>query len=124
MASASPLPTPGYPATRESEHESVLHGVIVKDPYRWLEDGAANAVLYWNREQDAFARERRDKLPARGAIAARLGELFYIDAISAPQRRGDRYFYARHLADQEKSIVCWKRGEGGAEQVLLDPNAW
>lgn len=113
-----------YPRTRADDVSDTLHGVPVKDPYRWLEDARAPEVQAWMKAEDDLARAELHRLPERDAIAARLKELYYIDSISAPHHRGDRYFYARRLATREKSIVYWKHGKGGAEQALLDPNTW
>src|ERR1700709_713005 len=76
------------------------------------------------KDEDDLARAELHKLPERDAIAARLKELYYLDSISAPHHRGERYFYSRRLATKEKSIVYWKQGKAGAEKVLLDPNPW
>jgi len=113
-----------YPPTRRDDVKDVLHGVTVDDPYRWLEDGKAPEVKAWMKAQDELARGELKKLPERDAIAARLKELFYVDTLSAPRHRGDRYFYSRRLATKEKAIVYWKKGKTGAEQVLFDPNEW
>ena len=117
-------PDPPYPPTRTTTAADVLHGVTVPDPYRWLEDAKSPEVQAWMKAEDDLARQRLAALPGRDAIAARLKELLYIDSISAPQHRGSRYFFTRRHANKEKSVVYWKEGEGGAEYVLLDPNAW
>jgi prolyl oligopeptidase len=96
----------------------------VEDPYRWLEDEKSPEVRAWMEKQHSFTREQLDRLPEREAIAARLKELFYIDSLGVPHRYGKRYFYSKRQATKEKSIVYWKEGKDGAEQVLLDPNAW
>jgi prolyl oligopeptidase len=131
MTDKPPPPSPSkspsriaYPPTRTVDVKDLLHGVEVRDPYRWLEDVSAPDVQAWMKEQDAFTRAELEKLPERGAIAARLKELYYIDAVSAPRHRKGRYFYSRRHATKEKSVVYWKQGKGGAEKVLFDPNEW
>lgn len=111
-----------YPKTRLDAVKDVIHGVTVADPYRWLEDVKADDTKKWMGDQDKLARDWLGKLPGRDALAKRLKELFYVDAISAPAHRGTRFFYSRRHADKEKSIHYWKEGENGAEKVLLDPN--
>jgi len=117
----SPAP---YPPSRTVDVTEVLHGVPVRDPYRWLEDAKSPEVVAWMKAQDDLTRQRLASLPGRDAIAARLKELYYIDFVSAPQHRGSRYFFTRRLSNQEKSIVYWKEGAGGEEKTLLDPNTW
>ncbi|HZF54385.1 MAG TPA: prolyl oligopeptidase family serine peptidase [Polyangiaceae bacterium] len=120
-ARASILP---YPATRASDAKDVIHGVEVRDPYRWLEDVSSPEVKAWMEAQDSLTRAELKKLPERDAIAARLKELFYIDAVYSPRHRKGRYFYTRRHATKEKSVVYWKQGKQGAEKVLFDPNEW
>jgi prolyl oligopeptidase len=110
--------------TRKDDVKDTLHGAVVEDPYRWLEDGKGAEVQTWMGAQDAAARGELAKLPERDAIAARLKELFYIDSLGAPHRYGKRYFYRRRLATKEKAIIYWKEGKDGKEQVLFDPNTW
>lgn len=111
-----------YPPTRSTDTKDVLFGVPVPDPYRWLEDEKSSEVREWMAAQDRFARERLAALPGRDALAKRLRELLYVDAVSAPLHRGNRYFYSRRHADREKAIIYWREGEHGEERVLIDPN--
>ncbi|MBK8258997.1 MAG: S9 family peptidase [Polyangiaceae bacterium] len=113
-----------YPATRKEDVKDTLFGTVVADPYRWLEEGKKDEVQSWMNQEDALARAELAKLPERDAIAKRLKELFYVDSISPPRHRGERYFYTRRHADKEKSVVYWKEKKDGKEQVLLDPNTW
>ena len=124
-ATAPPArPHGDYPATRREEVVDRVHGVAIADPYRWLEDASKPEVQAWMKAQDAYARTRLAKLPGRDAIAARLREVYYFDAVGAPQHWKGRYFFTRKHKDKEKTVVYWKQGEAGAEKVLLDPNAW
>jgi len=118
------MANPPWPATRAGTDTDTLHGKVIADPYRWLEDEQAPEVQAWMTAQDDHARAALAGTPARGEIAERLKQLFYFDAVGAPHHRQGRYFYTRKHADKEKSIVYWKQGEDGAEQVLFDPNQW
>ena len=117
-------PANDYPASRRTEIVDKLHGVEVADPYRWLEDASAPEVQAWMKAQDAYTRARLAKLPGRDALAARLAEVFYFDAVGVPLHRNGRYFFTRKRKDQEKAALYWKQGEKGEEKVLLDPNTW
>lgn len=111
-----------WPETKRQDIVETLFGKQVADPYRWLEDEKAPDVQAWMTAQDEYARKAFAALPGRDALAARLKEVFYYDAVSAPIRRGKRLFYTRKHANKEKSIVYWKDGDNGTETVLLDPN--
>ncbi len=113
-----------YPETkRDDSIVDTMHGVQVKDPYRWLEDVEKPEVQAWMDGQDKVARDYLKALPKRDQLAERFAELYYIDSVSAPVRRGETYFYTRRHADKEKRIHYYKVGQDGEEQVLLDPNA-
>jgi len=111
-----------YPETRREDVSDDLHGVKVADPYRWLEDVENAEVQTWMADQDTLARERLESLPQREALMKRYSELFYVDAVSTPRRKGERFFLYRRAKDQEKYVVYWKQGDDGEEKVLIDPN--
>lgn len=97
---------------------------IPADPYRWLEDEKSPEVQAWMKAQDDFARAQLHALPDRAALLKRYRELYYLDSMGAPTRRGGRYFYVRTHKEKEKAVVYWKEGATGEERVLLDPNTW
>ncbi len=113
-----------WPTTRVATITDTLHGQKITDPYRWLEDETSPEVQAWMTAQDGYARGVLGGSPHRDDWVARLKQVFYFDAITAPVHRGGRYFYSRKHADKEKIVVYWKQGEAGAEQVLFDPNQW
>ncbi len=125
-APAAP-PTPAFPplpAARAGAEADTLHGTVVPDPYRWLEDERSPEVQAWMAAEDAHTRARLSAVSGRDALAARFRELFYVDSVSAPVQRGNRLFYLRTHADREKAVLYWRDGRDGAERVLLDPNGW
>src|SRR6185295_1442971 len=113
-----------YPATRRLEQKDTFFGVEVEDPYRWLEDGKAPDVQAWMKAQDNYARAELRKLPGRDAMAARLRELYAVESIGVPSRRGEREFNTRRFADKEKAVVVVRNRRTGVEKILLDPNTW
>ncbi|TMQ08772.1 MAG: S9 family peptidase [Deltaproteobacteria bacterium] len=121
---AAHRPVHSWPTTRVGTDSDTLHGQKIADPYRWLEDETSPEVQAWMTAQDDFARGMLGKSPHRDELVARLKQVFYFDAISAPVHRHGRYFYTRKHVDKEKMIVYWKQGETGAEKVLFDPNQW
>jgi prolyl oligopeptidase len=102
----------------------LLHGVEVRDPYRWLEDGAAPEVISWMKAQDALSRSELAKIPIRDALVAREGQLLHREQQGwGPVRFGPRLFYERRPVDRERMIV-YVREADGRERVLLDPDSW
>jgi prolyl oligopeptidase len=122
-AAAMPSLPLTYPPTRTVDVSDTIFGVKVADPYRWLEDGKSPEVQTWLGAQNDLARSYLDALPGREALAKRFRELFYIDTITAPDRAGDRFFYMKHNAKDEKAILYWSPVDHPEEEhVLVDPN--
>lgn len=113
-----------YPRTRVDDAADTLFGERIPDPYRWLEDERSPEVQAWIAAQDDFTRAELAKLPGREALAARFRKLLYVDQVGVPVQRGDRLFYVRQRADQNKPILYWRDLAEGPEHVLLDPNGW
>lgn len=120
----APRPAPVIEAPKKPMLPATRTEAIPSDPYRWLEDEKSPEVQTWMKVQDTFTRERINDLPARAKLLARYRELYYLDSMSAPVKRGGRYFYVRTHKNKEKAVVYWKQGATGEEKVLLDPNTW
>ena len=63
-----------YPATRRVEQRDSYHGVLVDDPWRWLEALDSTEVHDWVEAENAVATPYLDRLPARAAFKQRLTE--------------------------------------------------
>ena len=113
---------PDYPAARRSEHSDLLHGNVVPDPYRWLEDAASGETEAWSAAQDALFAAHTAEPPARDRLRARVTELLGAGMVSAPSWRGDRQFFLRRTAEQEHAVLLTVDADGG-ERVLVDPVA-
>jgi len=99
-----------------------LHGSLVADPYRWLEDDDDPRTQAWAAAQDELATGLLAGLPARPAFAARLGELVHAGAVGVPVWRGGRAFSTRRDPGQEHAVLRVTEPDGTV-RVLVDPTA-
>ncbi len=111
-----------YPSARRLDLAENLHGHLVRDPYRWLEDPASGESQAWLAAQDALMREQAAALPGRLPLTARIRELMGAGYVSAPVWRGQRQFFLRRAADQEHSVLMTV-APGEPERALIDPMA-
>jgi prolyl oligopeptidase len=109
------------PVTRLDDVKETIHGTVVNDPYRWLEDQDSAETRAWIDAQNACTQSVLSGLPGREAIAKRLGELIKVDMISLPVERGGRYFYSKRRAGQDLYVLYVRRGATDDEEVLVDP---
>ncbi|MEO8201369.1 MAG: prolyl oligopeptidase family serine peptidase [Gemmatimonadota bacterium] len=124
MSDASPpARATRYPATRISAVTEELHGQLIVDPYRWLEEDESPDTVSWTRAQNAATERYLEAAPGRAAIRARLEELLSIGAISTPTPVRGRYFYQLREGGQNQPVLLVRMGLDGHDQVLLDPNA-
>ncbi len=114
-AQFTPPPTKADPVTE------TLHGVKVTDPYRWLEDQNSPATREWLAAQDKFARAYLDAIPGRTAIREKLDALLKIDSVGTPFVRGNRYFFSRRMASEDRASLVMRQGYTGRDEVLVDP---
>jgi prolyl oligopeptidase len=109
------------PPTRVEDAKETIHGVVVSDPYRWLEDQNSPETRAWIDAQNACTQNALKPLPGSQTISKRLGELIKVDTIHLPTARGGRYFYSKRTAGQDLFVLYMRRGTAGAEEVLVDP---
>jgi prolyl oligopeptidase len=103
--------------------EELIHSVLVRDPYRWLEDRGLAETEEWIQEQrrrcDAYFAEC-EKLPG---IRKRVREYLDIDVVDQPAKVGPRYFYRRCERGQEQASIYVRDAFTGQERLLVDPSS-
>jgi prolyl oligopeptidase len=112
------------PRTKVSPAIDTVHGEIITDPYRWLEDGQVSEVQKWTDEQNAYTRFWLDRIPQRNSIYRRLEELMSIGFLGTPVARGDRIFYRKRKGTENQPKLYLKEGVKNRPQVVIDPNTW
>src|SRR5947207_5713955 len=110
MSSSGPRPSLAgamrmeYPPAERLDIVETIHGHMVADPYRWLEDPDSPETKAWSEAQDERWRSYRDRLTTRDHLARRLRELLP-GFVGPPAARGDRLFFQRRQPDQEHAVL-------------------
>ncbi len=114
---------PPAPVAKRVPVTDTYFGTTVVDPYRWMEDKGPDLLAYLKAGNDR-TRAILDSIPGRTALAARLEALSETSNVSSGvvSRHGS-YFYEK-LPPGANSVKLYVRsGIGGAERVLVDPDA-
>src|SRR3954462_2573701 len=116
------MPPPAPPEARRSDDADTLHGTLVRDPYRWLEDPDSPETVAWSLAQDALLQAETGGLPGRERLVERVGQLLGAGTVGTPAWRGDRQFFMRRTAEQEHAVLLTADRDGTA-RLLVDPVA-
>jgi prolyl oligopeptidase len=112
---------PQPPPTEPRPVTETLHGVVITDPYRWLEDQTSSETRTWIDRQNAYADAMLGKLPRRPELAMRLGQLLgSSDETSLPKGRNGRYFFTRRRAGDDVASIYMRDRATGNETLLID----
>ncbi len=109
------------PAARTVDAADTLHGIVVPDPYRWLEDFESEEAQAWVDVQNAYTEAVLATFPDRDQLRARLDELFQIPSLGYMWERGDRLFFLRRDPENEQQVLYVRRGVEGEPTKLIDP---
>jgi prolyl oligopeptidase len=120
--SASPAKCP--PVARIDSAKDTYGSTVVADPYRWLEDQNNPETRAWIEAEEKCTEAALSNFSGRAQLTKRLGELLHSDSFEPPVERGDRYFYRKHPADQDLSLLYIRRGLNAPEEILIDPLPW
>lgn len=93
-----------YPTARAADQVDEYHGVLVKDPYRWMENLEDPDLGAWITAQTDLTEEFLSALPCREQFRTRLKEPSRSGGIGVPIARGKRWFQSREVDnDPERS---------------------
>jgi len=112
----------GPPDTAKRMVVDTLHGVVIEDPYRWLEDQNSPETRAWIEAQNRYTESFFDRFPNMERIRERLSKYLEIDQIKVPLVRGTRHFYRKRTASQEQYLIYMREGFDGTDRVLVDPH--
>jgi prolyl oligopeptidase len=112
-----------YPFSKTVDQVDNYFGTLVPDPYRWLEESESPDTQAWIAAQNRLTFSYLEHISARDRIRERLTELWDYPKVSAPLKRGDRYFQFRNTGLQNQDVLFVSDSPRDAGRVLLDPNS-
>src|SRR6476469_2138646 len=115
-----------YPDTRREDLEEKLHGTVVPDPYRWLEEDVRKSpeVKAWVEAQNKVTSAYLAAIPERERLEKRITELWNYEKFTPPAKMGGRYFFRKNDGLQNQSVLYAMDRLDGEPRVLIDPNTW
>lgn len=121
-ATGRTLSSSAYPVTPRTNVIETLHGVVVNDPYRWLEDDRAPATQAWVETQNEVTFGYLERIPYRERLRERLTRLWDFERYGVPWREGGRYFFFKNDGLQNQSVLYTLSNLEDEARVLVDPN--
>jgi len=111
-----------YPEAPRGNQSDEYHGVVVEDPYRWLEDMDSPQTRGWIDAENALTAEQFAKIAARAPLERRLRELWNYERWGTPSIEGAQLVVAHNDGLQNQSVL-YTLNPAGERKLLLDPNA-
>lgn len=111
-----------YPESKKDDVKDTLWGVVVEDPYRWLEDDNSDETKAWVEAQNKVTFDYLEKLPYREAIKARLTQLWDYPKTGTPFNVSGRWFVFKNDGLQNQSVLYIMNDPKEEPRLLLDPN--
>lgn len=121
-ASATTFAQHNYPVTKKIAHTDEYHGVKVEDPYRWLEDDNSTETKAWVEAQNKVTFDYLSKIPYRDQMKKRIEEVFNYPRYTAPNRKGEYFYFSKNDGLQNQSLLYRQKGLDGEPELVMDPN--
>ena len=123
MLCSQTVTAPAPSSTVAEETKETIHGVVVSDPYQWLEDSSARTRAWIDSQQKYTA----SLLVQRADVAGLRKDVFELTDIEEAHRilfRARHYFILKKIPGHEIASLYMRDGENGKEELLIDPNTW
>jgi prolyl oligopeptidase len=114
---------PDAPAPPRVEVTETIHGTVVTDPFRSLEDGNNLATQAWVDAQNRRTSSILDALPGRDALRSRLSALLRAGSSVACDVAGERVFSIERWGHHDQAVLMERPATApGLGRVLIDPH--
>jgi prolyl oligopeptidase len=111
-----------YPETKKTDTVTNYHGIMVADPYRWLEDDRSQETMDWVTAQNKVTFDYLSKIPYREQWLKRLEEINDYPKYSSPSRKNEYFYFSKNSGLQNQSVLFRQKGLSGKPELLMDPN--
>ena len=113
-----------YPITHKVNVQETIHGQVIEDPYRWLEDFTSDEVGEWVTTQNIFSDNFLSGNTFKNKISRTLEEIWVTDTMGLPFVRSGRTFYYFNNGNLQQNLLMFRECEFCEAEVLLDPNTF
>lgn len=103
--------------------EESIHGIAVKDPYRWLEERDCPATDRWLADQHNRYADYFRKLGSLDSLRNHVRALLAAETIDQVGKVRDLYFYRKRLAGEQQASIYVMTSKGREERRLVGPSA-
>ena len=121
VACGRPYPPP--PETAQDPVVDTLHGVVLTDPYRWLENQDSPETRAWIAEQNTYKEQIVGESALRNQLERRLRELMDAPTAVYPRRHGEFEYFAMRQPGREVAAIYRRPAPDEAEDGPLDVSA-
>jgi len=111
-----------YPETKKVDTVTNYHGMLIADPYRWLEDDKSDETKEWVTAQNKVTFDYLNQIPYREQWLKRLEEINDYPKYSSPSRKNEYFYYSKNDGLQNQSVLYRQKGLNGKAELVLDPN--
>jgi prolyl oligopeptidase len=102
--------------------EETIHGIVVRDPYRWLEDRTSRQTEDWIKNQRTCCDQYFAGCADMGAVRRRVREYLDGTVTDQPTRVQDQYFFRRRNPGEEQGSIYTSDIARVGERLLVDPS--
>ena len=121
---AAALPAQAVSVAPVQDVSDVLHGVTVKDPYRYFENVKDPKVQSWLKEQGESARKELDRIELRNQLEQRIADISAAtgdDIRDVTRMPGNQVYYLKRARGEKQFKLVMRDSLQGPERVLVDP---
>ena len=111
-----------YPDSKKIPFSEEVHGYLIEDDYRWMEEFTSDESQEWVEQQNNFTQKFIKKNKFKTSIAKNLEKIWDADSLSMPYEVNKKTFYYFNDGSLQQSKLMIKDCQDCQERVLLDPN--
>jgi prolyl oligopeptidase len=124
LASSAQTTSIAPPPTAIEPKQETIHGVVVSDPYQWLEDSSSTRTRAWIEAQQNYTASLLGRRPEIASVRKDVFDLVNLEQAERVLFRNGRYYILKKAAGQEIASLYVRNGESGKDDLLIDPSGW
>jgi prolyl oligopeptidase len=113
-----------YPAAARGAQSDDLGGIVVADPYRWLESVGSTEVRSWVAAENALTESFLSRTARRKEAQDAVAHAWSYPTLSTPFGGGDRLFFFENSGTDSQTPLYTRDRPSAVPRLFLDPMAF